>query len=139
MFYGITLILLGLLAAPSLLLSRRPDAKEMLDKITPYQGWFGAIMCFWGLWGTIQAVLNIGILKFFPVYWATWLATSVMSVILGFILGYGLINQHLLANNEAAKAKGEETLRKLAPLQGRLGLIGVILGIWCVIASILFY
>lgn len=38
MIWGITLILLSILAVPSLLLSKRPDARELLEKIEPYQG-----------------------------------------------------------------------------------------------------
>ena len=37
MLNGISLIFLSLLAVPSLILKRRPDAKEVLDKIAPYQ------------------------------------------------------------------------------------------------------
>ncbi|CAM3985179.1 MULTISPECIES: hypothetical protein [Flavobacterium] len=138
MIYGITLIILGLLAAPSLLLSKKPDAKELLDKITPYQGWIGLLFCFWGIWGVIQAVLNIGILSTFPIWWVTWLASSATEAVLGFILGYGMINKVLLSKNEEAKAKGQQILAKLAPIQGKLGLAGIAIGIWVIIASLFF-
>ncbi|WP_445722065.1 hypothetical protein [Flavobacterium sp.] len=138
MIYGITLIILGLLAAPSLLLSKKPDAKELLDKITPYQGWIGLLFCFWGVWGVIQAVLNIGILSTFPIWWVTWLASSATEAVLGFILGYGMINKVLLSKNEEAKAKGQQILAKLAPIQGKLGLAGIAIGIWVIIASLFF-
>lgn len=138
MIYGITLIILGLLAAPSLLLSKKPDAKELLDKITPYQGWIGLLFCFWGVWGVIQAVLNIGILSTFPIWWITWLASSATEAVLGFILGYGMINKILLSKNEEAKAKGQQILAKLAPIQGKLGLAGIAIGIWVIIASLFF-
>jgi len=39
MIYGITLVLLSIIAVPSLILSKKPDAKELLKKIEPYQGW----------------------------------------------------------------------------------------------------
>ncbi|NHN26211.1 hypothetical protein FIA58_011030 [Flavobacterium jejuense] len=139
MIYGITLIILGLLAAPSLLLSRKPDAKELLDKITPYQGWIGLAFCFWGIWGIIQAILNIGLLTTFPIWWITWLASSAVEAVLGFILGYGMINKLVLSKNEEAKQKGEKLLAKLAPIQGKLGLAGIVVGIWVIAASILFY
>ena len=139
MIYGITLIILGLLAAPSLLLSKKPDAKELLDKITPYQGWIGLAFCFWGVWGIIQAVLNMGLLTTFPIWWITWVASSAVEAVLGFILGYGMINQLLLSKNEQAKEKGEKLLAKLAPIQGKLGIAGIAVGIWVILASILFY
>ncbi|HJS00959.1 MAG TPA: hypothetical protein VJ780_08505 [Flavobacterium sp.] len=139
MIYGITLIILGLLAAPSLLLSKKPDAKELLEKITPYQGWIGLAFCFWGIWGVIQAVLNLGLLTTFPIWWITWLSSSAIEAVLGFILGYGMINKLVLSKNEEAKQKGEQLLAKLAPIQGKLGLAGIVIGIWVIVASILFY
>ena len=138
MIYGITLIILGLLAAPSLLLSKKPNAKELLDKITPYQGWIGLVFCFWGIWGVIQAILSLSLLSAFPIWWITWIAGSAISAVLGFILGYGMINKLLLSKNEEAKKKGEALLARLAPIQGKLGLIGVIVGIWVVVANLLF-
>jgi len=135
MIYGITLIILGLLAAPSLLISKKPNAQELLDKITPYQGWIGLLFCFWGIWGVIQAVLNISILGSWPIWWITWLASSAIQAILGFILGYGMINKLLLSKSEEAKEKGAKILAKLAPIQGKLGLIGI----WVIVARILFY
>jgi len=138
MIYGITLIILGLLAAPSLLLSKKPNAKELLDKITPYQGWIGLIFCLWGVWGIIQAVLSMGILGTFPIWWITWMASTTIQALLGFILGYGMINKYLLSKNDEAEKKGQELLAKLAPIQGKLGLIGVILGIWVIVANLMF-
>ncbi len=138
MIYGITLIILGILAAPSLLLSKKPNAKELLDKVTPYQGWIGLLFCFWGIWGIIQAVLNLGLMGSYPIWWITWLASSSVEAILGFILGYGMINKLVLSKNEEAKKKGEQLLAKLAPIQGKLGLFGVVVGAWVIVASILF-
>lgn len=138
MIYGITLIILGLLAVPSLLLSKKPDAKEMFEKIAPYQGWIGVIFAIWGIWGIISAVLNLGWLTSAPIYWISWLAVSVVEAALGFILGYGLIAKHALSKNAQAAQKGEELLAKLTPLQGKLGIFAIILGVWQIVASILW-
>jgi len=56
---------------------------------------------------------------------------------LGIILGYGLIQKYALSKNEQAAA-GEKVLAKLLPLQGILGIVAIVLGIWQVIASILW-
>ncbi len=53
MIYGILLILLSIIAVPSLILSKKPNAKELLEKIEPYQGWIGIVFFFWGVWGII--------------------------------------------------------------------------------------
>lgn len=138
MIYGITLIILGLLAVPSLLLSKKPDAKELFEKIAPYQGWIGTVFAFWGIWGIISAILNLGLLGTIPVYWVTWLAVSVVEAALGFILGYGLIAKHALSKNAQAAAKGGELLARLTPLQGKLGIVAIILGVWMIVTTFIW-
>jgi hypothetical protein len=134
-FYGIALILLGILAAPSFILSKTPEAKGVLDKIAPFQGWIGLVFCLTGLISVVQSLRYMSLLiKFVPVLWFTGLATGVMLVLLGFILAYPLIIR-FASNNEQAKAKADQLIAKLAPMQGKLGLGGIVLGIWCVIAS----
>ncbi len=83
MIYGITLIVLGILAAPSLLLSKKPDAKEMLDKITPYQGWIGLAFCAYGIYGIIfGGILRLSWLADYPIWWITALAGNLVKMIL---------------------------------------------------------
>jgi len=139
LIYGITLILLSLLAVPALLLAKKPDAKEILEKIAPYQGWIGLIFCFWGIWGIISAVLNISILTSWPIWWVTWLASSVIQAVLGFLLGYNLINKFVLSKSEQGRIKGAALLATLTPIQSTLGMIGICVGIWTIVASLLFF
>lgn len=138
MFFGITLILLSLLAVPSLILSKRPDAEEVLAKIAPYQGWIGLVFCIYGVWGIISSILGLGMLTSYPIWWATMLASSVVEAVLGFMLGYALINKYILSKSEEGMKKGQELLLKLSPIQGKLGLAGLAVGVWTVVASILF-
>ena len=138
MIYGITVVLLSIIAVPSLLLSRKPNAKELLEKIEPYQGWIGLVFCFWGIWGVITSVLNIAWLTTAPIWWITLLAGSIVEATLGFMLGFGLINKLVLGKNEKAKEKAAEIRSKIAPKQGKLGILGIIVGIWMIAASFLF-
>lgn len=135
--FGCTLIVLGLLAIPSLVLAKKPDAKELFDKIAPYQGWAGVVFAIWGIWGIISCIINIPLLTLAPVIWITWLLVSVLEASLGFILGYGLISQHMLSKNPEAAAKGEQLLKKLMPLQGTLGIAAIVVGLWYIIAVII--
>lgn len=137
MINGIWLALLGCLAVPSLVLAKRPDAKEALAKLAPYQGWMGAVSCLWGIWGIISAVLNLGWLTAAPIFWITWLADSVLLAGLGLILGIGTMKTFI--KDPTAQAKMDETLAKLAPHQGRLGLAGIGVGVWMIVASFLFH
>ena len=138
MIWGITLILLSIIAVPSLILSKKPNAKELLEKIEPYQGWIGLVCCFWGVWGIITAILNIGWLTSMPIWWITFLAGNIVSAGLGFMLAFGLINKFFLSKNDAAKEKAEELRTKIAPKQGKLGILGLIVGAWMIVASFIF-
>lgn len=138
MIWGISLILLSFIAVPSLILSKKPNAKELLAKIEPYQGWIGLVFCFWGVWGIISSILNLGWLTTYPIWWVTLLAGSVVEAGLGFMLGYGTISKLLLSKNEAAKEKAEQLRAKIAPKQGKLGVFGLIVGAWMIVASFLF-
>lgn len=138
MIWGITLVLLSIIAVPSLLLSKKPNAKELLEKVEPYQAWIGMVFCFWGIWGIITAILNIGWLTTAPIWWITFLAGNIVSAALGFMLGFGLINKYVLSKNADAKEKADALRAKIAPKQGKLGVVGIIVGIWMIAASFIF-
>lgn len=133
MVSAIIAILGGILAASSLIISKKPNAKELIDKLTPYQGWIGVILTFWGVWGIISSILNIGLLSTVPLYWSIGLAVSVVTFIVGFLLGYGLISKYLLEKNDAAKAKEQELRLKLVKYQVPSGIILIILGILAIL------
>ncbi len=140
MITGITLIVLSLIAVPSLILAKKPDAKELLAKIAPYQGWIGLVFFVWGVYGLIfSGILGMSWMATWPVYWATTLIVNIMQILLGFLLGFGMLSKYVLSKNEEAKAKAEELLAKMAPKQGLIGMIGIGVGIWSIVASFLFY
>jgi hypothetical protein len=136
MFFGVWLFVLGVLGASNLIIARKPDAKELIAKIAPYQGWIGAVSALWGVWGIISAVLNMGMLASHPIWWITWLATDAILVALGLLLGIGTLKTFI--KQPQAVAKMDMMVAKLAPKQGVLGLIGMGLGAWCLVASFLF-
>jgi hypothetical protein len=141
LFWGISLIILGVLAAYSIIVAKKPDAAKLLNKVTPYQGWIGIIACLWGIWGIIWTIINIGWMTYSAfgfIWWLTMLVGSVLEAVLGFILGYALISKYALSKNEEAKAKGDKVLAKLAPLSGTLGIIAIIVGVWVIVAWIIY-
>ncbi|WP_339848733.1 hypothetical protein [Dokdonia sp. Asnod1-B02] len=139
MAFGITLILLSIIAVPSLILSKKPNAQELLEKIEPYQGWIGLILCFYGVWGIISSILNLGWITAFPIWWVTLLAGSIIQSVLGFMLGFSLINKYVLSKSDAAREEAMVLRDKLAPIQGKLGVVGLFVGGWMIVASILFF
>jgi hypothetical protein len=132
---GIWLAVLGVLGASSLIIARKPDAKELIAKISPYQGWIGAISALWGAWWVLDAILNIGVMSVVPIAWIIWLATGAVMLLLGFLLGIGVMKTFV--KDEKAHAKADEMLKKLAPYQGTLGLVAIGLGLFGVIWTII--
>jgi hypothetical protein len=136
MIDGIWLAVLGVLAASNLIVARRPDAAEVIAKLAPYQGWIGAISALWGVWGIISCVLGISLLTAAPILWFSWLANSVILATLGLLLGVGVLKTFI--KDETANAKLDETIAKIAPKQGVLGLVAIGLGVWMIVANTLF-
>ncbi|MBN1435395.1 hypothetical protein JW921_11600 [Candidatus Fermentibacterales bacterium] len=124
------LIVLGVLAAPNLVISKKPEAKEILDKLVPYQGWFGAVTAVWGVIQVIRFITNLDWFDFIPVLMITWLVMSLLSIGLGILLGIGVIKTFVKSE------KLDELVAKLAPKQGKMGLIAIIVGAWALIARI---
>src|SRR5678816_772310 len=101
---GIWLAVLGVLGASNLIIARKPDAKELIAKLSPYQGWIGAISALWGAWWVLNAFLNIGLLSGAPIAWIIWLATGGVMLLLGFLLGIGILKTFVKDANANAKA-----------------------------------
>lgn len=132
MLYAILLIIFGLLAVPSLVIAKKPDAKELFDKVAPYMGWIGVVALLNGIWDLVIVVQSLGLLSAGVrgiVLFIFILAVALVQLALGFIMAYSLINKYILSKNPEAQAKGAATLAKLVPMQGRLGLGAIVLGI----------
>lgn len=134
---GLWLVVLGVLGASSLIIARRPDAKDMIAKLAPYQGWMGAVSALWGAWGIISMILSIGLMGDFFIWWVTYMADSVLSLLLGLLLGVGVLKTFVKDPN--ASGKLDQTITKLAPFQGTLGLAAIGVGVWMVIVGVLFH
>jgi hypothetical protein len=133
---GLWLTLLGILGASNLIIAKKPDAKELIAKLAPYQGWIGAISALWGAWGIISAILYLGWLAHFPIYWLTWLLYAVLQFGLGLLLGVGVLKTFI--TNKGANEKMDQTIQKLAPYQGKMGLAAIGAGIWMVLAGFIW-
>lgn len=136
---GIILVIAGLLASPALLAGKNKAAEDMLKKIAPFQGWVGVVILFWGIWGLIYSIMNLGWLSSAPIWWATFLAVAVIEVLLGILLGFNLVSQYVLSKNVEAKAKGDELYKKLLPKQSLIGLIGIGVGVWAIISHFVLF
>ena len=139
MITSLALIICGILATSSIIIKNKPEAKELIDKIVPFQGWIGIIIGIWGIWGIIYSIMNIRWLSIIPGYWITYLVTAVVELGLGILLGYALFSKLALKNKPELREKGEEMVKKLANIQIPLGVAGIIIGIWSLISNFIWY
>jgi hypothetical protein len=119
----------GVLASSGFIISKKPNAKELIDKLTPYQGWIGMVMFFWGVWETISVVTHMGLLAEKPLRFVFWALVAASDLLVGFLLGYGLITKYAFGKSEVAQAKGAQVREKLVKIQAPLGLLAVVMGV----------
>ncbi|MBN1942127.1 MAG: hypothetical protein JW849_02425 [Phycisphaerae bacterium] len=136
---ALLLIACGVLAAAGVIVKKKPEAKELIEKMTPYQGVGGVVLLIWGLISLIRLLLNAGILlDLIPGWFVTYLLVCLVSIALGFLLGFSLISKYVLSKNEQAVQKGEQLRAKLAKIQEPLGIAGIVLGLWGLVSSMIW-
>ena len=126
MFQTLTIVG-GLITASSLIVARKPQAKEIFAKIAPYQGFLGIGMLALGIFWLMRWLPNIS-LSFTSLGGALVLGMIVANILIGFLMGAGMMS-NLLAKNETAKAKSEELLARLTNAQIPLGVSAVAMGV----------
>ena len=125
---AILLILCGVLAAAPLIVSKAPGAQQTIENLRPLQGGMGLIVCLWGIYVVIHMLLNIRLIRLIPLTWIILVATGVVSVLLGFLMGYPLIQRYALSGSAGASARGADAERRIATYRIPLGVIGIVLG-----------
>ncbi|HVE43211.1 MAG TPA: hypothetical protein VNM14_25270 [Planctomycetota bacterium] len=122
------LFVLGAVCASNLIIARKPDAKELIAKVAPYQGWIGAISALWGAYWLVYWILNLKAMMAWPILGITFLANSLLLLALGLLCGIAVLKTFIKA--PAAVEKLDLTVAKLAPFQGMIGLAGIGVAIW---------
>jgi hypothetical protein len=129
MIGGLIPIAGGMIASSNLIVARKPNARELIDKLTPYAGSIGIIMFGWGVWELISVVLNLGMLGSAPLSWLFWLLCGLSDISVGFLLGFGLITKYTMSGNKAALERSAQIRERLAPYQGGLGVFAIVMGV----------
>jgi len=135
---SIILIVLGVLAASSSIVAKRPDAKSYIDAVVPYQGWLGVVACLWGIWIVFNAILHLEWIGYVPIWWLTFALSGVLEFTLGLLLGHALITKYLLSRSEEATRRGDQLHQNLLPYQVTLGYAAIVLGVWVIVATLIF-
>jgi len=118
------LIAAGILAASSLIIAKKPDAKALIEKIAPFQATLGIILLGWGLYNFFIVVgpgLMIKFLTAFPLLGITLWGMLVSSILLGIMFGMPMVAKL----SAGGAAKGEQMAKKMAPFQVIIGLIAI--------------
>ncbi len=126
MLQSVIAILGGVIAAAPFIISKSPNSKELIDKLTSYQGWIGIILLIWSILGAFDLLKTI---SHFNISWIIELGITSIEFIVGFLLSYGLLSKHLLEKSDEAKEKGAELRAKLIQYQIPAGLALIVLGI----------
>jgi uncharacterized membrane protein len=135
---ALLLIAAGILAAASLIVQKQPNAREAIAKLVPFQGIIGIILLLWGVYMLLAWVIPyLGfIMRWSPMSGLALLLSTLAALGLGFLLGYGLIQQYALSKNADAARSGEAMRSKIAGYQVPLGIIGIVLGLWMLVVSL---
>ena len=120
----ILMFLLGCLGAAPMIIAKKPDARELIDKLVPIQGILGIAGLVLGILGILGNLRYIGHL-----FGIVALAASIVLAILGFLMGFGLISKWMSGSPEAA-AKAANLRMTLTKFQVPLGLVAIGLSIW---------
>ena len=150
--FGCLLVALGLFAIPNLFASKKKELTTFFKKLLLYQGWIGLAACIVGIMAFIQYVPKGATTDMTPFLWLTMLLCSAGLAILGFFLSYNLIYNYFLSKGEKVKeakeAKPEEEIpteetqdkmrTQIMPLQGRIGILAILIGIWSIMAAVMF-
>ena len=123
---AIVAILGGILAASAMILARKPDAKQLIDKLTPYQALIGVgmialgVINFLRILGYLTDVFKVNLMLA-----SALLALLLTSVALGGLFGMPQITKWI-PGESSAEQKALDLTRKVAPYQGILGLVAIV-------------
>ncbi len=123
---AIVAILGGILAASALILSKKPDAKQLIDKLVPYQAFIGVglialgVINFFRMLGYLTDFFKVNLMAA-----AALLSMIAVSALLGALFGMPQIIKWI-PGESSAEQKALEMTRKIAPFQVMLGLVAMI-------------
>ena len=124
--YVIAPILGGIIALSGLIVKKRPEAQELLNKILPYKALIGVGLLVVGILNAIDWLPHIGAL-FKSLLGLTILLTITAELLLGFMLGMPQIAKWI-PGDSAPEVKAAELSKKLVPFEVPIGFLGVAAG-----------
>lgn len=124
----IVAIIAGILAAASVVLEKIPSLKDFVEKIQKYQAVIGVIAILMALsplfnWAVVTKTMSI-------VPWAALIACMVSCTLIGFLLGYPVLQGLFIDDlSEENRKKADDLRLKLAPYKILGGLVSIGTGV----------
>jgi hypothetical protein len=120
----------GIIAASGLIISKAANAKELIAKITPFQGFIGVGLLGFGVFDLLT---NISYFKDILGFHAPLISVALLgwffgSIILGFILGMPQIAAWIPGEGNV-ETKVVNIQKKLLPFQTIFGIVGLVTGV----------
>lgn len=129
---GLGLIVAGILAVSGLIISKKPEAKQLIDKLVPFQGFIGVgllalgVIFLLGWIGKMDRISDVGKLwGAFP--FVIYLGTAA-AIALGFLFGMPLIAKWI-PGETPAEQKAMEMQKKIAGFSTVIGILGLLFGL----------
>ena len=124
----IALIVAGILAASAFIISKAPNAKQLIDKIAPIQGFLGVGLLVVGIIDLIRLIPKIDEVNRAAETYMIWVlgiyAGVASAVLLGFFLGMPLIAKWI-PGESPVEQRAMEMQKKVGAYQTLLGFVGI--------------
>jgi hypothetical protein len=125
----------GVLAAAAMIIAKKPDAKQYIDKLAAYQALIGVGLVALCLVNFLRSMDGLGtVLKYIPIFGATLLAMLGTGFLLGALFGMPQIAKWL-PGESSAEQKAVELSKKVAPYQVLLGIVLMV----CSLVQLLYW
>jgi len=118
------LILGGVLAISGLIVAKKPDAKELIAKLQPFQAIIGVVLLVFGVIHIMDAIHMLAFISLAPLFVLPMILGVFGGILLGILFGVPLIARV----SASGAAKAEEMGKKMAPFQTIIGLVCLISG-----------
>jgi hypothetical protein len=113
--HALLLLFLGFVAAPTLLTNKVEALRDFYQKIAGYRAVIGAGYVLYGILRFLDTIS-----RDFNLF---YILAAVVTILLGFLLGFEWISQNIFSSNEELKAKMRDFYLKLSPYGGILALL----------------
>jgi hypothetical protein len=125
----IILLIIGAVAAAAFVENKIPQTKAGLDFVKPHAPWIGLVSLVLGLYWLIKILFYLGMmLKYKFVFTLIMIASSLLLIILGFLMAQPLIMQ-LVGKNKNVTDVTDKMKKKFSPLTEKLGLAAISAGL----------